>query len=826
MAKNVSNNETLEVLRTSYNDLVDEVGGLGTLRTNQKGSIVDAVNSIVDQYFFFQDFEYDGSDGANSNRTFSGTDNLGETLQYSANRLLVFKNGLLLRNGTDYSATNGTSVTLTSSAANSDIIRITSFTGSYEGVAGATQASTTQWTKTGAGSIYNHDTTGGVVINSDQNGIITQPASGYGIQLESDGSNIYLNTGSTSNKVFINGDLDLASGAEIQINGSKITSSAISGFDASARGLLSAGTGIAYNSSTGVISASGSADTTGNAATATALETARTIHGVSFDGTANIDLTEVIQDTVGSLISGSGSTTVTYNDSAGTLVVSSTGKTTEEIQDIAGAMFSSNTETGITATYQDGDGTIDLVIGNDAIVSSMIADNTIVGGNIAANTIGSSEIAANAINASELADDAVDTDAIVDNAVTLGTKTSGNYVGTLAGTSGQIATSGNATGEGVAHTLSLENSGVTAGNYGSSSAIPQITVDAKGRITSATTATVSTLTTEQVEDIVGAMVDGGTETRIGVTYDDTNGRLNFVVDDMTANTEYTTATSSTLGLVKIGYTENGKNYPVELSNGQMYVNVPWVDTNTHTTNFNINANGGTNENISSGEVIRFDGGGATSVSRSGNTITISSTDTNTDTNTVTSVGVSGQQNTGTITLQASGASSISQSGNTITISSTDTNTDTNTTYSAGSGLTLSGTTFSVSNSYARNMNQDVRTTDTVTFGEVRSTGNVTAYYSDDRLKDRQGNIESALDKVSSLNGFYFKQNEKGNEITPQYADKLQVGVSAQEIKSVLPEVVVENAIDGQYDSVHYDKVVPLLIEAIKELKSEIESLKS
>ena len=69
-------------------------------------------------------------------------------------------------------------------------------------------------------------------------------------------------------------------------------------------------------------------DTTGNAATATALETARNIHGVSFDGTAILkqesDLTEVIQDTVG-------------------------------------AMFSSNTETNITATYQDADGTIDLV---------------------------------------------------------------------------------------------------------------------------------------------------------------------------------------------------------------------------------------------------------------------------------------------------------------------------------------------------------------------------------------------------------------------------------------------------------------------------------
>ena len=67
-------------------------------------------------------------------------------------------------------------------------------------------------------------------------------------------------------------------------------------------------------------------DTTGNAATATALETARTIHGVSFDGTGNIDLTEVVQDTVG-------------------------------------AMFSSNTETGVTVTYQDGDGTIDVVVG-------------------------------------------------------------------------------------------------------------------------------------------------------------------------------------------------------------------------------------------------------------------------------------------------------------------------------------------------------------------------------------------------------------------------------------------------------------------------------
>lgn len=57
------------------------------------------------------------------------------------------------------------------------------------------------------------------------------------------------------------------------------------------------------------------------------------------------------------------------------------------------------------------------------------------------------------------------------------------------------------------------------------------------------------------------------------------------------NTTYSTATSTTLGLVKIGYTENGKNYPVELSSGQMFVNVPWTDTNTTYSVATTTANG-------------------------------------------------------------------------------------------------------------------------------------------------------------------------------------------------------------------------------------------
>ena len=804
MAKNVSNNQTLEEFRQSYNDLVDEVGGLGSLRTSQKGSLVDSINSIIDQYFFFQDFEFDGSDGSSSNRTFSGTDNFGNTLKYSVTRLLVYKNGLLLRSGTDYSATNGTSITLVSSAANSDIIRITSFTGSYEGVAGATQGAVTQWTKTGAGSIYNHDTTGGVVINSDDTGIVTAPASGYGIQLESDGSNIYLNTGGTSNEVFVNGNLNLTSGGQIKVNGSQVTAADLSGFSASARSLFSGGTGIAYNSSTGQFSATGAADTTGNAGTATALQNARTIHGVSFDGTANIDLTEQVQDTVGGLLVAGTNMSLSYDDAANTLTISSSGKTQEEVEDIVGAMFSSNTETGISVTYQDSDGTLDLVIGNDAIVSSMIADNTIVGGNIAANTIGSSEIAANAINASELADDAVDTAAIVNDAVTLGTKTSGNYVSTLqAGTA--LSSSGATSGEGIAHSISLDNTSVTAGSYGSASAIPTFTVDAQGRLTAAGNVTVDTYSGWSLQadsggagsvpegtvvDIAGGEgIDtafaGSTVTVSGEDATTTNkGIASFNATDFSVSSGAVSLVHEHIEDIVGGMLTGGGATSVAYNDATGSVTISSTDTNTdtNTTNFNINANGAANENISAGETIRFDGSGATSVTRSGNTISISSTDTNTDTNTVTT------------NLAGTGVSVSSGTGNS-TIS----------------------------------IGQAVATNSTVQFGEVRSTGDIIAYYSSDlALKENINPISNALDKVSQLGGYSFDWKDTHLEnrggLDDMFVKKSDVGIIAQEVQKVLPEAVGKRE-DGTL-GVRYELLVPLLVESIKELKKEIQSLKS
>lgn len=123
-------------------------------------------------------------------------------------------------------------------------------------------------------------------------------------------------------------------------------------------------------------------------------------------------------------------------------------------------------------------------------------------------------------------------------------------------------------------------------------------------------------------------------------------------------------------------------------------------------------------------------------------------------------------------------------------------------------------------------------------GEIRATNNITAYYSDGRLKTITSTIENPLDKIQQISGVYYT----GNDVAESYGymDKSeQVGVIAQEIQKVLPHVVKPAPFDTAYDengnmysksgenylTVQYDKIVPLLIEAIKELKSEIDVLK-
>ena len=106
-------------------------------------------------------------------------------------------------------------------------------------------------------------------------------------------------------------------------------------------------------------------------------------------------------------------------------------------------------------------------------------------------------------------------------------------------------------------------------------------------------------------------------------------------------------------------------------------------------------------------------------------------------------------------------------------------------------------------------------------GGIMATGDVTAYASSDsRLKTNLEPITDALDKVNSLTGYTFNWNELARGKTPEVRE---AGVIAQDVEQVLPEITTTR--DDGYMAVNYEKLVPLLIEAIKELTTEVEELK-
>ena len=100
-------------------------------------------------------------------------------------------------------------------------------------------------------------------------------------------------------------------------------------------------------------------------------------------------------------------------------------------------------------------------------------------------------------------------------------------------------------------------------------------------------------------------------------------------------------------------------------------------------------------------------------------------------------------------------------------------------------------------------------------GTIRASGDVIAY-SDRRVKENIITIDSALDKVTKLRGVTYTRKDIEDKST-------KIGVIAQEVLEVLPEVV-EKDDEGMY-SVAYGNMAGVFIEAIKELKAEVDSLK-
>lgn len=97
--------------------------------------------------------------------------------------------------------------------------------------------------------------------------------------------------------------------------------------------------------------------------------------------------------------------------------------------------------------------------------------------------------------------------------------------------------------------------------------------------------------------------------------------------------------------------------------------------------------------------------------------------------------------------------------------------------------------------------------------------------SDLRYKTNVRSITSPLEKVKSLRGVYFNWDQKSFP-SKDFSDKTELGFIAQEVEKVLPEVVSKDNSPEEYRSVKYDKVVALLVEAIKEQQKQIDSLKT
>ena len=146
--------------------------------------------------------------------------------------------------------------------------------------------------------------------------------------------------------------------------------------------------------------------------------------------------------------------------------------------------------------------------------------------------------------------------------------------------------------------------------------------------------------------------------------------------------------------------------------------------------------------------------------------------------------------------------------------------------SATTATTANG--LNTSNDYQVN-SLGVGTAGSATTGEIRATDNITAYYSSDaRLKENVEPIGDALDKLDMIRGVTYDWTDsyiesKGGE-DGYFVRKNDVGVIAQEVERVLPQIVGENA--QGFKAVRYERLTALLVEAVKELRSEVQELRA
>jgi len=271
----------------------------------------------------------------------------------------------------------------------------------------------------------------------------------------------------------------------------------------------------------------------------------------------------------------------------------------------------------------------------------------------------------------------------------------------------------------------------------------------------------ATLTDEAIQDLVGAMTTGNTETNCTITYQDSDGTIDFITQD--TNTTYTAGT---------GLNEVGEEFTIDLSDIMTNGANNYVVTAVTADTMNAEAN------------LQFDGNNLIVGGTSANSYAmIKSAD---DGNARLYFGDASDAGVGFIDYDHGSNMLIGAGGSTrLTIAE------------SGGNATFSA--------------------------NVYATSDVVAYYSSDpTLKTNKELISNPLDKIDSIGGYSFDWKESAEEYAPHLKGH-DYGVMADEIADILPELVQtrENGIRA----VKYDKLVPLLIEGIKELKHELDMIK-
>ena len=147
---------------------------------------------------------------------------------------------------------------------------------------------------------------------------------------------------------------------------------------------------------------------------------------------------------------------------------------------------------------------------------------------------------------------------------------------------------------------------------------------------------------------------------------------------------------------------------------------------------------------------------------------------------------------------------------------------------------VTGTSSSVNRLYVKGSIGVGSASASTTYGRIDASNDIIAYSSDKRLKENILPINGALGKISKLSGFTYNWNDKAKEEADFNTNERLVGVFAQDVKEVLPEAVKLAPFDNDgsdvsksgedYLTVQYEKIVPLLIEGMKEQQAQIEEL--